>query len=185
MHRLLFEYLKKAGVCQPFFSSLFITSTHLIAIFLYFSSSSYVWANEDCDKLMEDENWQQTAIGLNGRDTWIGNNLTNYSFDLEESCYCPEQAVMRIKVCERSVFSVKNQETGELFKETATLMKYRTIMGYFDLIQELQSQHPDEIRVKLNRYLGYPEEVWINPSYKTGDDEINIRISNVVPLSHN
>ena len=184
MHRFLFDFLKKADVCQPFFSSLFIKSTHLIVIFLY-SSLSIVSANEDCGKLTEDENWQQTVSGLNGWDTWTGNNLINYSFDLAESCYCPEQAVMRIKVCEGSVFSVENLETGELFKETTTLIKYRTITGYFDLVQELQSQHPDEIRVKLNRYLGYPEEIWINPSYKTGDDEINIRINNVVPLSHN
>jgi hypothetical protein len=90
--------------------------------------------------------------------------------------------VKRIRLCEGNVFSVENLKTGEVITEATQLKDYLSIMGYFAFIQKQQTQYPDEIRVKLNRSLGFPEEIWVNPSYKMGDDEISIEISNIIPL---
>jgi len=51
------------------------------------------------------------------------------------------------------------------------------------MIADYATQQPDRMSWKLNRYLGYPELIDIDPSYRMADDEIHFILSDFKVLT--
>ncbi len=120
--------------------------------------------------------------GLPARDIWKQTALTNYAFTLEQECYCPLPAKSRVYVENNKVFAVKDLSSNRWLDKNKEIKYFKTINQLFDLIDKNISKKPDSLHVLLDKHLGYPKLVEINPQYRIADDEINFRIRNLMML---
>jgi len=119
----------------------------------------------------------KVGLGMNGRQTWELNNHQDYSYTLEQTCYCVLPKRVQVYVIGGRVVQVDDLKTGRVHTEPDMLGSFLTINGYFKLIDQLLAGHPDSITIQHNRYHGYPEVIKANPSYRMADEETDYRIS--------
>lgn len=106
--------------------------------------------------------------------------LASYAYTLEQQCYCPLPAKSRVYIENNKVFAVKDLSTNRwLDKE---ISRFKTVNQLFDFIDNNISKKPDNLHVVLDKHLGFPKLVEINPRYRIADDEISFRISEVMLL---
>lgn len=120
--------------------------------------------------------------GIPAREIWKQSKLTSYAYTLEQQCYCPLPPKSRVYIVEDNVFAVKDLSTTRWLKETK---HFKTINQLFYLIDKNISDEPDSLQIVLDKKLGYPTTVNINPRYRMGDDEINFQISDFMLLKKN
>ena len=128
----------------------------------------------------QEVNVAQRHWGIPAREIWSQTALTDYAYTLEQQCYCPLPAKSRVYVSNNKVFAVKDLSTNHWLKKD--LNNFKTINQLFDFIDEIVSKKPDSHQVVLDKHLGFPTLVEINPRYRTADDEINFRISDLKSL---
>ncbi len=128
--------------------------------------------------LITDERPQQeiAGVGMNGRETWLLSNYKNYTYTLEQVCYCALPKLAKVYVVGGKVVQVEDVKAGRIYSDASMLKNFRTIAEYIELIDELVSRHPDSLSIRYNRYLGYPELIKADISYHMADEEIDYRI---------
>ncbi len=125
-----------------------------------------------------------SAYGLAARALWKENSLTDYAFTFEQECYCSTPPKSRIYVVNNVVYSVRDLGANHWLKKD-DLRYFKTIDQLFLLIDSTLAKQPDSIHIELDRYLGFPKRVEINPRYRIADDEINFHISDLKLLKKN
>ena len=128
----------------------------------------------------QEVNVDQKFWGIPAREIWSQTALTDYAYTLEQQCYCTLPAKSRVYIANNKVLAVKDLSTNHWLKKD--LNNFKTINQLFDFIDEIVSKKPDSHQVVLDKHLGFPTLVEINPRYRTADDEINFRISDLKSL---
>ncbi len=152
---------------------------YLIALLsvLYFSSCDSIVDGRKGDDFRENQNlWQEQAI-------------ENYSFEFTKLCYCgglfnPATIVVKAD----TIHAVLDPKTGDPLRDPQTgelvLPNYpnsfQTIDELFDVIENARSK-ADELNVKYNEELGYPENIQIDYMKEAIDDEISYVVDNFRP----
>ena len=122
------------------------------------------------------------AWGIAAREIWKHAKLSNYAYTIEQHCYCSIPPKSRVYVVQNKVLAVQDLETHRWLKEDSELKGFHTINQLFELIDQRISQKPDSVHIVLNKHLGFPQLVKINPRYRMADDEINYQISKLMQL---
>lgn len=123
---------------------------------------------------------------------WQGNQLSNYTIEYRESCFCPDRVSVEITVAENVITGiVEKDRNGEVVNTVAPIdyANYFTIEGFFEFIS-VQKDLVDKIAVEYDSALGYPAVINIDPqasSCSCGggcsdviDDEYSYAISVVI-----
>ncbi len=131
--------------------------------------------------VVTDEQPQQgrAGVGMNARATWRLNDYQDYVYRLEQVCYCVLPKVVRVYVVAGKVVQVEDLKTGQLHREDDMLRNFHAVSGLLDLIDRLVAKHPDNMSIRYNRHLGYPELIKIDQSYRMADEEIDYRVLNL------
>ena len=125
-----------------------------------------------------DVQWSRLQSGINARETWARNRIDSYVYVLDMQCYCALPKSAKVFVINGRVERVQGTESNEVYIDPVVLSQYKTIPEYFELIDELYRKNPDSLTIEHNRYLGYPELVQADISYKMADEEISYKLTN-------
>ncbi|MCP4995927.1 MAG: hypothetical protein GY934_19440 [Gammaproteobacteria bacterium] len=131
--------------------------------------------------VVTDERPQQGRAGveMNARATWRLNDYQDYVYRLEQACYCVLPKVAKVYVVAGRVVQVEDLKTGRVHREGDMLRNFHTVSALLELIDKLVARHPDNMSVRYNRHLGYPELIKIDQSYRMADEEIDYRVLNL------
>ncbi len=113
---------------------------------------------------------------------WNSLNMRSYEFELTRACECLPPAEYTVMVSRGRVNDVRFEEMTQNGHETVEQLKNNTLTvdQLFEVIKSYaNSAHHFE--VEFHAKLGYPTRVFIDPSAEIADDEIILRISNLVP----
>ena len=82
----------------------------------------------------------------------------------------------QVYVWDGNVVQVVDLETDKAFTKPSTIERYPTVAALFDEIDTALPRNPDRIEIEHNRYLGYPSRIFIDPSLRTADDELDYKL---------
>ncbi len=122
-----------------------------------------------------DVEWQKIQLGTNARQTWDQNRPANYVYDLTRECDCPHRAV-RVFVLSGRVARVEDLESREVITEEVELRKFRSLDEMNEWLDHLWRRGADAFMVRRNSFLGYPEEIDIDPTYRMIGEEIQEKV---------
>ncbi len=117
------------------------------------------------------------ARGTSARATWDLLHMQNYVYDITQTCYCALPRHARVRVMNDRVVAVHDLDKGKTLAEVPP--GFRTISQWFDWIGRQLAKVPDRVELHLDRQLGYPAKIDIDPSYFVADDGIHVEISRV------
>ncbi len=128
--------------------------------------------------VVTDERPQQgrAGVGMSARESWLLHDYQDYVYSLEQVCYCILPKVARVYVIGGKVVQVDDTKTGQVYRDADMLRNFHTVSGLLDLIDKLVARHPDNMSIRYNRHLGYPELIRIDQSYHMADEEIDYRV---------
>ncbi len=121
----------------------------------------------------------RAGVGMNARATWRLNDYQDYVYRLEQVCYCVLPKAVRVYVVAGRVVQVEDPKTGQVHREDDMLRNFHTVSGLLDLIDRLVAKHPDNMSIRYNRHLGYPELIKIDQSDRMADEEMEYRVLNL------
>lgn len=127
-------------------------------------------------------NLRLTAKGTSAGETWTLLAYPSYRYDLLRQCYCSGPKKVTVYVIDGQVTRVVDLDTGETLSNKGAVKVFKTLAEYKNEWLSLLAAWPDRVEIRLNRQQGYPEKVFIDPSFFVADDEIDYRFSNVMPL---
>ncbi len=119
--------------------------------------------------------------GVTARQSWQLTGLRNYQYRLQAQCLCALHGSSKVTVLGGNVVAVED-ENGRARDVTPAQMQRLRIEALLALIGRYASSQPDSMSWRLNRYLGYPERIFIDPSLRLADDEIDYVISDLRQL---
>jgi hypothetical protein len=102
---------------------------------------------------------------------WHAIGLHDYSFTLNQSCFCMGVQPVRITVSHDTVQSARNLQDGSAVTEE-TLGTLPSMDGIFQKIAEGYAKPADHIALTLNPEYGYPERVYIDYVAMMADEEL-------------
>jgi hypothetical protein len=107
---------------------------------------------------------------------WQQQQITNYLFTSEISCFCiPSDSVVNVV---ESGQIVSGYYTGSGQPLSADeLVSQRTIQGYFDFIQQAIDEDAYSIEVTYDANYGFPRVITIDYDQNMADEEIGYRVS--------
>ena len=114
------------------------------------------------------------------RRAWLSQGLTNYSYEFQRSCECPEVRPVIITVRNDDVTSVIVKETGE--PVTQYLEGYMTITDLYDYLIESADSSPHRMSVNFDASLHIPVLVSIDFENNVADDELGLALSNLTVI---
>lgn len=115
-----------------------------------------------------------------GRATWGSTGNATYSFTMLRSCLCTGgNDSARVHVVNGSVTSLVDPTTGDVVGSPKDTL-FRTIPGVFDLLQDILNRHPEDLSVRWNPTLGIPVQITTDFSSRRNEDDLSIRISELV-----
>jgi hypothetical protein len=130
-----------------------------------------------------------SVIGVDGdlearlqdqRRAWLSQKLTNYSYELQESCFCADVRPVIITVRDDEVTSVVIKETGE--PVTHYLDTYMTITQLYGRLIEWADADPHQMFVNFDGGLHFPAVVSIDFEQYTADEELDLALSNLTVI---
>lgn len=124
----------------------------------------------------QEVDYRRLPWGLPARLLWQRSALDSYAYTLEQSCYCAAPPRARVYVADGEVIAVHDLDRAT-WLPAEQLRLFSSIDRLFELIDALIAEQPDSLLVVLDKRLGYPAKVEINPRYRLADDEINFKIS--------
>ena len=85
------------------------------------------------------------------RETWQGHDITDYQFEFQWRCFCPEpyREPVRITVRDGNIEAIETVDP-QSDVEPAAESEFRTIAGLFDLIRDAIKEEAHEIEVSYN-----------------------------------
>lgn len=126
------------------------------------------------------ESWR-IQPGMNGRQTWRQVGLQDYTYRLRVACNCALNGESRVYVVDGKVARVEDREGRVRQIQDAFAARF-TVPALFRLIDEAAARRPDSMTWRLDRRLGYPAFIRIDPSYRIADDETDYRLDRLRPL---
>jgi hypothetical protein len=106
------------------------------------------------------------------RALWASQGLTDYTFDVVRICYCQFVADVRVTVKDGVITGVT-----ELASEVARDPElFRTIDGFFDLVQDAYDRDAHEVQVEFDPSRGYPTRIWIDYVLMIADEEMGFTL---------
>jgi len=108
---------------------------------------------------------------------WIAQNIVDYRYILENSCFCIPEVTQPVKIEVRdgkrvAIAAVKD---GRSVNEEY-FTHYDTIPKLFDLIQTEQDKKPSKIFVSYDLKLGFPVSIFVDRSENIADEEIRLDV---------
>ncbi|MDZ8226156.1 MULTISPECIES: DUF6174 domain-containing protein [unclassified Nostoc] len=112
------------------------------------------------------------------RNFWNKQNISNYSYELSNSCFCIEDArgPVVIKVRNGVTSSITSLATGKDVKEY--FQSYNTIPKLFDVIQDAIKRKAFSLNVRYDARFGYPTQIDIDYNNQIADEEKYLTIKN-------
>jgi len=114
---------------------------------------------------------KQLRPGVQARDSWRQVAPSDYQYRLRAQCQCPLNGISTVYVIEGRVARVED-DAGRQRSLPDELQQTLTIPALHALIDRYAASQPDRMAWQLNRYLGYPERIEIDPAYRIADDEV-------------
>ena len=147
-----------------------------ILLLLVFFATTVVSATGVSGYQAVDVDWKQLRPGISALDSWRQAGLRSYQYRLRAQCQCPLNGDSTVYVIDGVVVRVE-ADNGQPRNLTDALKQRLHIPALHTMISRYAAQQPDRMAWKLNRYLGYPEMIDIDPSYRIADDEIHYTLS--------
>jgi hypothetical protein len=102
---------------------------------------------------------------------WQAAGIHDYSFTLNQSCFCFGVQPVRITVKNDTVQSARNVEDGAPVA-AQVFAKLPSMDGVFQKIAEGYTKPADHIKLTLNQNYGFPEHVYIDYVAMIADEEL-------------
>lgn len=120
---------------------------------------------------------------LEGRNLWTAKNISNYSYTLQRSCFCPEEytKAMRLEVRNGSLTSVKYVDSGADVPENFRPNIFK-IEAFFDLIDSTRAKGGTVSELSFDFAFGYPQQMYLDPIPLAADDETGYKITDLKAL---
>jgi len=153
---------------------------HRLMTFIFIVCAPSAFADTRLDNYqIAPVDYDSLSIGINAQETWKQNNITNYVYTIKNKCFCDIAKRARVFVFDDKVLKVQDLDTKKTYTDNEQLQKYKTINQFFETINDTLQKHVDKIYIDHDRYLGFPSKIFIDPSKRQIDDEINITISDI------
>ena len=107
---------------------------------------------------------------------WQAAGIHDYSFTLNQTCFCLGLQPVRITVRDGKVLRATNVRDGTAIKP-AEVGQPLTLTGIFQKIEAAYAKPADHITLTLNPDYGYPEHVYIDYIEMMADEELGYTIS--------
>ena len=107
---------------------------------------------------------------------WQAAGIHDYSFTLNQSCFCIGIQPVRITVRRGIAQRARNLQDGTEVSAEA-LGKLPSLDGIFQKIAAAYAKPADHITLTLNKDYGYPERVYIDYVEMMADEELSYTIS--------
>jgi hypothetical protein len=121
----------------------------------------------------------QESLNL-ARAAWTSTGITTYSFTMLRSCLCTGGTqIARVEVVDGNIVSLTDEPTGAPVAAPSDTL-FRTFAGLFDLVQDALNRSPDAFTLFWQPQIGHPIEILVNFEFQRVDDDLNIKISDVV-----
>ncbi len=121
----------------------------------------------------------QETLNL-ARAAWVSSGITTYSFTMLRSCLCTGGTqIARVEVANGNIVSLTDETTGAPVTAPSDTL-FRTFIGLFDLAQDILDRNPDSVTLRWQSQLGHPVDILANFEFQRVDDDLSIRISDVV-----
>ena len=113
---------------------------------------------------------------------WQAAKLDNYSYVVQQQCFCPSEyrQPMRVLVRDGKVVSANFLDSEENVVSAQVLQSLYTIQGWFSVISKASNDNAARLEAVYHPGLGYPEKIDIDMRERMVDDEQTITISSVV-----
>jgi hypothetical protein len=121
------------------------------------------------------------------RARWHQAGLTSYEYGYRKFCEChrdsPPETVVSVR--DGKVVGVRHRPVGfvnEVPAAEKNFEYYWTIDGLFDLLAAALERHV-QVRVEYDAKLGYPSQINIDYDPKLIDDDLDLKLTTVTPLT--
>lgn len=121
------------------------------------------------------------------RAKWRAAKLVSYEYGYHKFCEChrdsPPETVVTVR--DGSVVNVRHRPVGfttEVPAAEKNFEYYWTVDGLFDLIATAQTRRID-VRADYDATIGYPTRIYIDYDMSLIGDELDLRLTGVVPLA--
>ncbi len=141
--------------------------------------------------LSEINHTQQTLF--ENQQKWQQSGLTNYTFTVQKTCFCPQSDSLPIQfnIESSQVIDSSYDCSGINFIRPEPLCDERpdsrlnqTVESLFQIIQGGIDNNADKITVEYNPTYGFPTSIFIDFIELAVDDEVNYQISDFQPTSN-
>lgn len=128
----------------------------------------------------------QTQLDAN-RKKWASQDIDDYSFTLQRSCFCRGDAIrpINIEVRDGEVSSARYADTGELIPDDSQYNKQSVYNlnadGLFNLVEQGIKSGAEKVDVSYDKTYGLPTSIYIDQSTQIADEEMGYTISNFRP----
>ncbi len=124
---------------------------------------------------------QQRELDLN-RDRWRSENITEYTYTLQITCFCPPEITqpVLVRVSEDSILSVVDAASGEPV-EGSLIGNFYTVDDLFDVVQDAIDGEAHQLSVTYDPHLGYPISIVIDYDELAVDEELALTASELKP----
>lgn len=121
----------------------------------------------------------QETLNL-ARAAWTSTGITTYSFTMLRSCLCTGGTqIARVEVVNGNIVSLTDEPTGAPVSSPSDTL-FRTFVGLFDLAQDILDRKPASVTLFWQSEIGHPVDILANFEFQRVDDDLNIKISDVV-----
>ncbi len=136
-------------------------------------------AGTGCSSGSSENTTSQETLNL-ARAAWASTGITTYSFTMLRSCLCTGGTqIARVEVVNGNIVSLTDETTGAPVTAPSDTL-FRTFVGLFDLTQDILDRNPDAVTLRWQSQLGHPVDIFANFEFQRVDDDLNIKISDVV-----
>ncbi len=116
------------------------------------------------------------------RDLWNDENITEYTYTLQITCFCPPEITQPVvvRVSQDSILSVVNAANGEPV-DGSLLGNFYTVDDLFDVVQDAIDGEAQQLSVTYDADLHYPSSIVIDYDERAIDEELGLTASQLKP----
>lgn len=120
---------------------------------------------------------QQRELDSN-RDLWRGENITEYTYTLQITCFCPPEITQPVvvRVSQDSILSVVGAASGQPV-EGSLIANFYTVDDLFEVVQDAIDREAHQLSVTYDADLHYPISIVIDYDERAVDEELALTAS--------
>lgn len=99
---------------------------------------------------------------------WKSQNIQDYSFVVQKSCFCPHEEKKQITVGNGIITEAKYIPSNTILD-----LNQEKIDGYFSIIQDALDKDAHKLTVTYDKTYGYPSDIAIDYNEQIADEEIH------------